>query len=57
MRNRLMKLLEVKSIVTLSLVLVACYGFVTGIVPVELFSTWVGAVITFYFTRKQPDTK
>jgi len=57
MLKRLEKLFEVKSIVTLSLVFVACYGFVVGKVPVELFATWVGAVITYFFTRKQPDTK
>jgi hypothetical protein len=49
--KRLEALLEVKSIMTLALVLTACWGFVVGIVPVELFSTWVGAVITYFFTK------
>ena len=53
LKEKIIKLLEVKSIVTLSLITVACYGFVVDKVPVELFSTWVGSVITYYFMRKQ----
>ena len=52
MRDRLIKLLEVKSIVTLTLVFVASYGFVTGKISSELFATWVSIVLAFYFTRK-----
>lgn len=53
LKERLTKLLEVKSIITLALVLTACWGFVTNKVPVELFATWTGAVITYFFTRKK----
>lgn len=49
--KRLEQLLEVKSIITLALVMTACWGFYTKLVPVELFSTWVGAVITYFFTK------
>ncbi len=57
MINRLTKLLELKSIITIMIVVCACYGFVTKLITPELFSTWVGMVLTFYFTRKQIDTK
>ena len=52
MLKRLEALLEVKSIITLLLVASACWGFYTKIVPVELFATWVGAVITYFFARQ-----
>jgi len=55
--EKLIRLLEVKSIITLMLISIVCYGFVVGTVPVELFSTWVGAVITYFFTRKHLENK
>lgn len=55
LKKRLLQLLQVKSIVTLMLVTVACYGFVVKIIPVELFATWVGATIAYFFNRKQSD--
>lgn len=57
MKDRLTKLLELKSIITLMLISVACYGFVVNKITPELFATWVGMVLVFYFTRKQPDSK
>ena len=51
--KRVEQLLEVKSIVTLLLVSVACYGFVTKMISAELFGGWVMAVMTYFFT-KQP---
>lgn len=56
MKNRLLKLLEVKSIVTL--VMTLCMALLlTGIFnPPDyifaLYSTSYGAVITYFFTRK-----
>jgi uncharacterized membrane-anchored protein len=50
--RRFEQLLEVKSIVTLLLVAVACYGFVTKMITAELFGGWVMAVITYFFTRQ-----
>ena len=57
MKEKLTKLLELKSIITLLLVCFACYGFMVEKITPELFATWVGMVLVFYFTRKQPDTK
>ena len=55
MKERIIKLLEVKSIVTLMLVTAATYGFISKIVPVELFSTWVGMILTYFFARNNKD--
>jgi uncharacterized membrane protein YdjX (TVP38/TMEM64 family) len=52
MKERITKLLEVKSIVTLTLTGAATYGFIVGTVPVELFATWFGAVITYFFAKR-----
>ena len=54
--KRIAALMEVKSIITLSLITTACWGFYVGKVPVELFSTWVGAVITYFFVKKSENT-
>jgi hypothetical protein len=49
MKERLSKLLTIKSIVTLLLTLVFCYLSVTGIIPAELFMTVFTVVVAFYF--------
>ncbi len=56
MKERLLKLMEVKSIVTLTLTVAATFGFVTGVVPVELFATWFGAVLTYFFNKDRKDS-
>ena len=53
MKERIVKLLEVKSIVTLMLVSAATYGFIAKIVPVELFATWVGMILTYFFSKEK----
>lgn len=49
MKDKLTKLLSVKSIVTILLTLVFCYLSVTGVVTAELFMTVFTVVIAFYF--------
>ena len=49
MKERLNKLLSVKSIVTILLTMVFCYLSVTGIISAELFMTVFTVVIAFYF--------
>lgn len=56
MKNRLLKLLEVKSLVTLSMTLCMVL-LLTGVFnPPDaifaLYSTTYGAVITYFFTKK-----
>lgn len=55
--ERVLKLFEVKSIMTLSLIFVACYGFITGKISAELFAAWVTAVVTYFFTKKSAEQK
>lgn len=52
--ERLVKLLEVKSIITLALVISAVWGFVNNMIPIELFGGWVGMILIYFF---QKDTK
>jgi hypothetical protein len=51
MKDRLIKLLEVKSIVTLCLTAAATYGFIVGKVPTELFGTWFGMILVYFFNK------
>lgn len=55
MRERLSKLLDVKSIVTFALIAVVCVQSVRQNValPSEFIAATVGSVITYYFTRKE----
>ena len=49
MKERLEKLLSVKSVVTILLTLVFCYLSVDGVISAELFMTVFTVVIAFYF--------
>lgn len=49
MKERLAKLLSIKSIVTILLTLVFCYLSVMGKISAELFMTIFVVVIGFYF--------
>lgn len=49
MKERLLKLLCVKSIVTILLTLVFCYLSIVGVISAELFMTVFTVVIAFYF--------
>lgn len=52
MKNKLAKLINVKSIVTLVLVFVFSYLSITGKVSPADFQTVFLMIITFYFTRR-----
>lgn len=49
MKERLTKLLSVKSIVTISLTGVFCYLSVIRIIPYDTFMTVFSVIIAFYF--------
>jgi len=56
MKERLSKLLTIKSIVTLMLTVVFCYLSIIGVIAAELFMTVFTVVIAFYFgtqTKKE----
>lgn len=56
MKERLMKLLEVKSLVTLTLVGAATYGFIVKTISPELFATWVGMILTYFFSKDKKES-
>lgn len=49
MKERLSKLLTIKSIVTILLTLVFCYLAIIGVIAAELFMTVFTVIIAFYF--------
>lgn len=49
MKERLSKLLSVKSIVTIALTAVFCYLSVVKVIPYDTFMTVFSVVIAFYF--------
>ena len=61
MKERLNKLLTIKSIVTLFLTIVFCYLSIIGHITAELFMSVFVVVIGFYFgtqaTKKQTNTE
>lgn len=52
MKERLNKLLTVKSIVTILLTLVFCYLSIIQVISAELFMTVFSVIIAFYFTTQ-----
>lgn len=50
-KDQFAALIDVKTLCTLGLVFATIYGFVVGMVPIEVFVGLVTAVITYYFTR------
>lgn len=49
MKERLSKLLSVKSLVTLSLTAVFCYLSIVKVIPYDTFMTVFSVIIAFYF--------
>lgn len=49
MKERLSKLLSVKSIVTIALTAVFCYLSIIKVIPYDTFMTVFSVVIAFYF--------
>ena len=57
MRDRLTKLLSVKSIVTILLTIVFCYLSIIGVIGAELFLSVFTVVIAFYFGTQTKKTE
>jgi hypothetical protein len=47
------ELFKVKSLITLTITAAITYGFVIKIVPVELYASYAGSIITYYFTKRE----
>lgn len=60
-KDRIAKLIDVKSIITIALVIVLCIATITGIDTPELFNSAVMLVLGFFFGKKlnqdQEDTE
>lgn len=52
MKERIAKLIDLKSIVTLILIIAFVYGFIVGKISAEDFMKIVMLVVTFYFASK-----
>lgn len=49
MKDRLAKLVDVKSIITILITASFVYGFITNVINAEQFMTIFGIIIAFYF--------
>lgn len=56
-RERLAKLIDIKSIVTILLTLVFCYLAIIGVIAAQLFMTIFVVVIGFYFGTQSEKNK
>lgn len=52
MKERIAKLIDLKSIITLALAITLIYGFVVGKIEGKDFLVYVTMVFTFYFAKK-----
>lgn len=50
--DKLIKLIDLKSIITLTLAITLVWGFVSGKVETKDFLVYVTMVFTFYFAKK-----
>jgi hypothetical protein len=57
MKERLSKLLELKSILSIAFCGTTCYLAVIGKISMETFMAVTMAIITYYFTRKTDEGK
>ena len=49
MKEKLIKLINIKSIVTLMTTIVFCYMSIVGVISAEIFMTIFTMIISFYF--------
>lgn len=54
--EKIAKLIEVKSIITFTIIGAVTYGFINGMVQAETYCAFAGSIITYYFLRK-PDSE
>lgn len=51
MKEKIAKLIDVKTIVTFTVVGAITYGFVVGKVPIEVYAPIVASVIAYFFNK------
>lgn len=52
MKEQLAKLIDLKSILTIIVVVAMVYGYISNRFSEELFASIVTMILTYYFTRK-----
>jgi len=52
MKEKIVKLIDLKSIITLALSITLIWGFVAGKIDAKDFLVYVTLVLTFYFAKK-----
>lgn len=52
MKEKIMKLIDLKSIITLALTATLIWGFIVRLVDAKEFLVYVTMVLTFYFAKK-----
>ena len=52
MKNRIAKLIDLKSIITILITICLIYGFIVGKLTDEQFMTIATMIFTFYFAKK-----
>ena len=52
MKEKIIKLIDLKTIITISITACLIYGFIVGKVNTEQFMTIATMVFTFYFSKK-----
>lgn len=55
MKNALINLLKVKTLITLAITIVFCYLAIIGKLPIETTTMVIGMVFTYYFNKKDVD--
>lgn len=57
MKEKITKLIDLKSIVTLALAITLIYGFVADKIDAKDFLVYVTMVFTFYFAKKDKEVE
>ena len=57
MKEKLIKLIDLKSIITIMMAITLVIGFFKGMVGADVFIPFATMTFTFYFTKKDGETK
>jgi hypothetical protein len=55
MKEKLIKLIDLKSIITILMAITLVVGFFKGMISAEVFIPFATMTFTFYFTKKDSD--
>ena len=57
MKNKLIKLIDLKSIITILMSVTLVVGFFKGLISAEVFIPFATMTFTFYFTKKSTNNE